>query len=60
MPIYEYECTKCGERFEQYRSLAAGDAEIECPKCGQEHPRRVLSLFSASCSSTGCAPSAHT
>ena len=45
MPIYEYECTKCGERFEQHRTIADRDAELKCPGCNDEHPRRVCSIF---------------
>jgi len=33
MPIYEYECEKCGHRFEQIQKFS--DPPIEqCPKCG--------------------------
>jgi putative FmdB family regulatory protein len=33
MPVYEYSCTKCGERFEQYRTVRARSAS-RCPVCG--------------------------
>jgi len=45
MPLHEYECTKCGERFELRRSIADRDAEYKCPKCGDEQPRRLCSVF---------------
>ena len=45
MPIYEYECTKCGERFELRRSIADRDAALKCPECNDEHPRRLCSMF---------------
>jgi len=33
MPIYEYECEKCGHRFEKIQKFS--DAPLEtCPKCG--------------------------
>lgn len=33
MPIYEYECKKCGERFEELQKM--NDAPLKsCPKCG--------------------------
>ena len=62
MPIYNYECKKCGERFELRRSLNDSDEEIGCPRCGVAHPRRVFSLFAIPFSrgSTGCSPSAST
>ena len=60
MPIYEYECIKCGERFELRRSIADSDSEVKCPKCGAEEPRRVFSVFATGSSSGTCAPSSST
>jgi len=40
MPIYEFECEACGERFEE---LVATDAAAVCPACGSERTRRLLS-----------------
>ena len=34
MPIYEYECPVCGEKFELRRGTTDSDSEIKCPKCG--------------------------
>lgn len=32
MPTYEYQCTKCGHRFEEFQSM--NDAPLKkCPKC---------------------------
>jgi putative FmdB family regulatory protein len=56
MPIYEYECLVCGEKFELRRGLNDSDAEIKCPECGEEKPRRVFSVFSTGSSSGACAP----
>ncbi len=33
MPVYEYSCAECGERFEQYRKVTARSA-ARCPECG--------------------------
>ena len=60
MPIYEYECNKCEEKFELRRSIADSDSEVECPKCGAENPQRVFSVFAVSSSSTTCASDAPT
>jgi putative FmdB family regulatory protein len=60
MPIYEYECTKCGAKFELRRSIADNDDEIRCPRCGAEQPRRVFSVFGTASSSSTCAPSGST
>ncbi len=33
MPLYEYQCTKCGHRFEKIQKFS--DKRIKkCPKCG--------------------------
>ena len=40
MPIYEFECEACGERFEE---LIAAGAAAACPECGSERTRRLLS-----------------
>jgi len=55
MPIFEYECEKCGERFEEYRHSMETDnkkdSALKCPVCGAPDPRRVFSTF-GTCS--GC------
>jgi putative FmdB family regulatory protein len=33
MPLYEYECEKCGHRFEMIRKFSDPPVEV-CPKCG--------------------------
>ena len=44
MPIYEFECKTCGERFEE---LASNETRgLACPACGSEETRRLLSLVS--------------
>jgi putative FmdB family regulatory protein len=44
MPIYEFECAKCGSRFEE---LIGSDAPApSCPTCGAIRPRRRLSPVS--------------
>ena len=60
MPMYEYECTSCGERFELRRGITDSDSEIRCPKCEAECPRRVFSVFATSSSGGACAPSGST
>ena len=60
MPIYEYQCTKCGERFELRRSIGDNDREIKCPKCGAESPRRVFSVFTRGSSGGVSGPSCPT
>ena len=42
MPIYEYECEACGNRFELIQKFSDPPVEI-CPKCGQPKVRKLLS-----------------
>ncbi|MFC2039348.1 zinc ribbon domain-containing protein [Chloroflexota bacterium] len=60
LPIYEYECSRCGERFELWRSMADSDSDTSCPKCGAENVRKAFSLFATSFSGNACAPSSPT
>src|SRR3954469_700601 len=41
MPLYEYECEKCGHRFEMIRKFSDPPLEV-CPKCGS-HVRKLMS-----------------
>lgn len=60
MPIYEYECPCCGEKFELRRGITDTDSEIRCPKCGAEDQRRLFSTFAMSSSGEVCPPSSPT
>jgi putative FmdB family regulatory protein len=42
MPIYEYRCQKCDERFEEYLSTSTKSAP-PCPKCGAKNVERLWS-----------------
>jgi putative FmdB family regulatory protein len=54
MPIYEYECRECRQKFEQRRNFSDSDDEVKCPQCGAVKPRRVPSLFAASAGEESC------
>jgi putative FmdB family regulatory protein len=44
MPIYEFECEQCGNRFEE---LMSGDAAPPaCPSCGSSGTRKLVSSVS--------------
>ena len=47
MPIYEYGCKDCGQRFEMLRAMRDGHAPAHCPGCGSERTGRLLSVFAA-------------
>jgi putative FmdB family regulatory protein len=40
MPLYEFQCKKCGHRFERIQSFSAPD-EKECPVCQGEVERLI-------------------
>jgi len=41
MPVYEYECKECSNRFEKIQPITA-DPLKECPNCGENALRRVF------------------
>ncbi|MCK4548606.1 MAG: zinc ribbon domain-containing protein [Candidatus Krumholzibacteria bacterium] len=53
MPIYEYKCTACGNRFEEL--VLNSSQKVPCPDCDSDDVERELSLFASS--ATGCSPS---
>ena len=46
MPIYEYKCDTCGNKFEKLIRSSNGAAELACPACGERHVTQQLSTFS--------------
>ena len=61
MPLYEYECRECNERFEVLQSIHDDESTVRCPKCNADMPKRVLSVFSSSTStSIACGPTGST
>ncbi len=47
MPLYEYVCLDCLNRFEVLRPMIEADAPIACENCESERTSRALSLFYA-------------
>ena len=41
MPIYEFECSACGDQFERLQKIADPDPTV-CPNCGAERVKRRL------------------
>jgi putative FmdB family regulatory protein len=45
MPVYEYECGKCGHRFEEWQKIS--DKPIQtCPKCKAKKVEKLISQTS--------------
>jgi putative FmdB family regulatory protein len=43
MPIYDYRCTDCDERYDKL--VRRAEDVVTCPSCGSEHSERLLSVF---------------
>jgi putative FmdB family regulatory protein len=49
MPLYEFICQMCGERFEARQSIAEHERKVPaCPRChSEQRVERILSVFTA-------------
>lgn len=45
MPIYEYRCEECNERFELFVRSGVKPEDLVCPVCGSSRVVKVISLF---------------
>jgi len=50
MPLYEYVCNDCRERFEVLQRVGEGAESVTCPECGAHEVARQLSTFAAAAS----------
>jgi putative FmdB family regulatory protein len=46
MPIYEYQCVSCGHCFEKLMFAGDDETRLQCPGCGKEHVRKMVSCAS--------------
>ncbi len=44
MPIYEYECTKCGKKMEALVFSKADENKLKCFHCGSGELKRIVSM----------------
>jgi putative FmdB family regulatory protein len=51
MPIYEYVCDACNERFEKI--VINKQQEISCPKCSSKNATIQLSVFATAAAGSG-------
>jgi putative FmdB family regulatory protein len=64
MPMYEFECPKCHEDFEELVRSAEAVKDMACPNCGSRKVKKKFSTFaskvsggaSSSVSAAACAP----
>ena len=52
MPIFEYICQECRQRFE---ALVYGEQQAECPACHGKKLEQQLSVFSVNAKSSSAA-----
>ncbi len=60
MPIYEYECTECGARFDKFVRSISRQIDVICPECKSRNCRKIVSTFSSGqsgSSGSSCSPS---
>jgi putative FmdB family regulatory protein len=61
VPLYEYHCEGCGNRFEVLQRIGQGPEGLACPECGQTEIEKEYSTFAGSVAGSnlggGCAPS---
>ncbi len=48
MPIFEYRCSECGNKYEVLHKSSSSNEEIICPECHSANSKKLLSTFSAS------------
>jgi len=53
MPLYEYQCSGCDERFEALQRIGDDGKDLTCPACGKRKPDKVFSTFAAGSVSHG-------
>ncbi len=58
MPIYEYACEACHEKFDHLvRSMSGSNTDaVKCPKCDSPKTTRALSLVAVGGSSESASP----
>lgn len=47
MPIYEYVCQDCGEKYEKFVRSSTAKIKLVCPSCGSERGEKAFSVFGA-------------
>jgi putative FmdB family regulatory protein len=47
MPIFEYECTRCGKTYDVLHKGKELEEDIECPHCGSKEYVKLMSVPAA-------------
>lgn len=60
MPIYEYFCEDCGEKYDKFVRSSLAKVELECPKCGSARGKKAFSVFGVRGDTAGSSVAAST
>jgi putative FmdB family regulatory protein len=52
MPIFEYRCKKCNNKFEVLHKSSSNLQEVICPSCNSTENQKLFSSFASTGSST--------
>ena len=52
MPLYDFECPKCGHAFEALLKMNEDFAKLPCPKCNASGLRKLVTPFRTNAWST--------
>jgi putative FmdB family regulatory protein len=47
MPLYEFTCNDCRQKFEKLCSFSSAGGGVTCPKCQGTNTKKALSAFAA-------------
>lgn len=57
MPLYEYQCTGCGHRFEVLQRMGESGEGLTCPRCQHPGPEKKFSTFASGAGASSTAAS---
>jgi putative FmdB family regulatory protein len=52
MPVFEYKCQSCGNKYEIYHPAKEKKEDVICPECKSADSEKLFSTFAASISSS--------
>ncbi|MCX7831863.1 MAG: zinc ribbon domain-containing protein [Actinobacteria bacterium] len=53
MPLYEYQCNNCKERFTVLQPVGEGSENVTCPYCDSKDVKKIFSPFASLFGSSG-------
>ena len=52
MPVFEYKCSDCNNKFEILHKSSTNQKEVTCPECNSSKNKKLFSAFSWSIDSS--------